>query len=261
MARAPRLLARPAVRAYHENIIDHYESPRNVGSLDKNDPSVGTGLGGAPACGDVMKLQMSIKDGKVENAVFKVSIRPPSRPAVATPVPAAASKSAPHRTRTACPPLLADVWVRLGDRQLIVRHRVAEGQDYRRVRLHPELRHRLLPQAAPGESALLNVRAVPPRARPARPLPTRPPHPPCPTRPPYLPTTPTTPVTPPARCAPRAAPRTPRTPNNALASHPARLTRPVQARRGRGQDGDQGLPVQAGGARCGGGGGGGRMNL
>ena len=98
VARVPRLLARTAVRAYHENIIDHYESPRNVGSLDKNDPSVGTGLVGAPACGDVMKLQMSIKDGKVENAVFKVSIRPPSRPAVATPVPAAASKSAPHRT-------------------------------------------------------------------------------------------------------------------------------------------------------------------
>ena len=99
-ARAPRLLARPAARAYHENIIDHYESPRNVGSLDKNDPSVGTGLVGAPACGDVMKLQMSIKDGRVENAVFKVSIRPPSRPAVATPAPAAASKT--HRTaRTA----------------------------------------------------------------------------------------------------------------------------------------------------------------
>ena len=100
VVRAPRLLARPAVRAYHENIIDHYESPRNVGSLDKNDPSVGTGLVGAPACGDVMKLQMSIKDGKVENAVFKVSIRSLSRPAVATPAPAAASKT--HRTaRTA----------------------------------------------------------------------------------------------------------------------------------------------------------------
>ena len=100
VVRAPRLLARPAVRAYHENIIDHYESPRNVGSLDKNDPSVGTGLVGAPACGDVMKLQMSIKDGKVENAVFKVSIRSLSRPAVATPAPAPASKAhrtAPHR--------------------------------------------------------------------------------------------------------------------------------------------------------------------
>lgn len=173
-ARAPRLLARPAARAYHQNIIDHYESPRNVGSLDKNDPSVGTGLVGAPACGDVMKLQMSIKDGRVENAVFKVSIRPPSRPAVATPAPAAASKT--HRTarmaRTAVS-LLADVWVRLGDRELVVRHRVAEGKDYRRVRRHPELRHRLLSQVAPSEAALLNVRAVPARARPARPLHTR----------------------------------------------------------------------------------------
>ena len=170
VVRAPRLLARPAVRAYHENIIDHYESPRNVGSLDKNDPSVGTGLVGAPACGDVMKLQMSIKDGKVENAVFKVSTRSPSRPAVATRTrtPPAKRTTPPHRT--ACSLLLADVWVRLGDRELIVRDRVAEGQDYRRVRLHPELRHRFLPQVAPGEAALLHVRAVPPRARPARPL-------------------------------------------------------------------------------------------
>lgn len=44
--------------AYHENVIDHYENPRNVGSLDKNRKNVGTGLVGAPACGDVMKLQI-----------------------------------------------------------------------------------------------------------------------------------------------------------------------------------------------------------
>ena len=69
--RAP-LLSRVAVRSYHERIVDHYESPRNVGSLDKNDPEVGTGLVGAPACGDVMKLQMRVVDGKVEQAVFKV---------------------------------------------------------------------------------------------------------------------------------------------------------------------------------------------
>ena len=63
----------PSVRAYHENIIDHYESPRNVGSMDKKDPNVGTGLVGAPACGDVMKLQMRVgPDGVVEEAVFKV---------------------------------------------------------------------------------------------------------------------------------------------------------------------------------------------
>mmetsp|Transcript_69393 Transcript_69393/g.137609 ORF Transcript_69393/g.137609 Transcript_69393/m.137609 type:complete len:159 (-) Transcript_69393:363-839(-) len=59
-------------RTYHKNIVDHYESPRNVGSLDKGDPSVGTGLVGAPACGDVMKLQMRVgEDGKVQEAVFK----------------------------------------------------------------------------------------------------------------------------------------------------------------------------------------------
>ena len=46
--------------AYHENVIDHYENPRNVGSLDKNKKNVGTGLVGAPACGDVMKLQIEI---------------------------------------------------------------------------------------------------------------------------------------------------------------------------------------------------------
>jgi len=60
------------VRFYHERIVDHYESPRNVGSMDKTDPRVGTGLVGAPACGDVMKLQMRVgADGTVEEAVFK----------------------------------------------------------------------------------------------------------------------------------------------------------------------------------------------
>ncbi len=48
--------------AYSEKLIDHYENPRNVGSLDKNDPEVGTGLVGAPACGDVMKLQIRVND-------------------------------------------------------------------------------------------------------------------------------------------------------------------------------------------------------
>src|SRR5262245_52740512 len=58
--------------AYSEKVIDHYEKPRNVGSLDKNDPNVGTGLVGAPACGDVMKLQLKITDdGIIEDAKFK----------------------------------------------------------------------------------------------------------------------------------------------------------------------------------------------
>jgi len=59
-------------RYYHERVIDHYEKPRNVGSLDKNDPSVGTGLVGAPACGDVMKLQIKVdKEGKIIDSKFK----------------------------------------------------------------------------------------------------------------------------------------------------------------------------------------------
>ena len=57
--------------AYSDKVIDHYENPRNVGTFDKTDPTVGTGLVGAPACGDVMKLQIKIKDDKIEDACFK----------------------------------------------------------------------------------------------------------------------------------------------------------------------------------------------
>ena len=70
-------LVRPSVvcqlsRAYHENIVDHYENPRNVGSLDKKSSNVGTGLVGAPACGDVMKLQFEVDDdGTIIDAKFK----------------------------------------------------------------------------------------------------------------------------------------------------------------------------------------------
>ncbi|VDO78598.1 unnamed protein product [Schistosoma curassoni] len=57
---------------YHKNVIDHYENPRNVGSFDKKDMSVGTGLVGAPACGDVMKLQIKVdENGKIIDAKFK----------------------------------------------------------------------------------------------------------------------------------------------------------------------------------------------
>ncbi|XP_045197989.2 iron-sulfur cluster assembly scaffold protein IscU-like [Mercenaria mercenaria] len=60
------------VALYHKNVIDHYENPRNVGSLDKNDKNVGTGLVGAPACGDVMKLQVKVdENGKIIEAKFK----------------------------------------------------------------------------------------------------------------------------------------------------------------------------------------------
>ena len=58
--------------AYGDKVLDHYENPRNVGSMDKNDPNVGTGLVGAPACGDVMRLQIKVSDsGVIEDAKFK----------------------------------------------------------------------------------------------------------------------------------------------------------------------------------------------
>lgn len=58
--------------AYSEKVVDHYENPRNVGAMDKNDESVGTGLVGAPACGDVMKLQIKVgAGGMIEDAKFK----------------------------------------------------------------------------------------------------------------------------------------------------------------------------------------------
>ena len=57
--------------AYSEQVIDHYENPRNVGKMDTTDPSVGTGMVGAPACGDVMKLQIKVNAGVIEDAKFK----------------------------------------------------------------------------------------------------------------------------------------------------------------------------------------------
>ena len=57
--------------AYSQQVIDHYENPKNVGSFDKNDPDIGTGMVGAPACGDVMKLQIKVQDGIITDARFK----------------------------------------------------------------------------------------------------------------------------------------------------------------------------------------------
>ena len=57
--------------AYSDKVVDHYENPRNVGSFDKSDPSIGTGMVGAPACGDVMKLQIRVEDGIITDARFK----------------------------------------------------------------------------------------------------------------------------------------------------------------------------------------------
>lgn len=68
----PQRLITPSIARYHERVVDQFENPRNVGSLDANDPNVGTGLVGAPACGDVMKLQVRIgPDGRVQEAKFK----------------------------------------------------------------------------------------------------------------------------------------------------------------------------------------------
>ena len=57
--------------AYSKAVIDHYENPRNVGTLDKNDTSVGTGMVGAPSCGDVMRLSIKVVDGIIQDAKFK----------------------------------------------------------------------------------------------------------------------------------------------------------------------------------------------
>ena len=57
--------------AYSEQVLDHYENPRNVGKMDTDDTSVGTGMVGAPACGDVMKLQIKVEEGIITDAKFK----------------------------------------------------------------------------------------------------------------------------------------------------------------------------------------------
>ena len=70
----PNLARRHLARrmSYHINVVEHYENPQNVGTLDKNDPNVGTGLVGAPACGDVMKLQIRVGDnGVIREVKFK----------------------------------------------------------------------------------------------------------------------------------------------------------------------------------------------
>lgn len=68
----PMARVRPSGRFYHERVIDHYENPRNVGSFQKNEKNVGTGIVGAPACGDVMKLQIKVdENGVIVDSCFK----------------------------------------------------------------------------------------------------------------------------------------------------------------------------------------------
>ena len=75
LQRTSRIIPRGSTviaRLYHKNVVDHYNNPRNVGSLNKNDPFVGTGLVGAPACGDVMKLQIKVdEEGNIIESCFK----------------------------------------------------------------------------------------------------------------------------------------------------------------------------------------------
>lgn len=70
---ATKSITSPQTRSYHEKVLDHYNKPRNVGSMPKNDTDVGTGLVGAPACGDVMKLQIRVdpKDNTISDVKFK----------------------------------------------------------------------------------------------------------------------------------------------------------------------------------------------
>ena len=71
-ARTSGIVSTSSNRSYHKNVVDHYEKPRNVGAFDKKDANVGTGLVGAPACGDVMKLQIRVDDdGNITDSCFK----------------------------------------------------------------------------------------------------------------------------------------------------------------------------------------------
>ena len=149
--------SRGAARAYHQEVIDHFEKPLNVGSMDKNDPSVGTGLVGAPACGDVMKLQIKIDDdGNIVDAKFKTfgcgSARAP-RPLGGR---GGVCGGAPPRRRAG-----ADALERppvLGDRVELRRERVGQGPQHRQRRGHHEQGDRCPPQPAPRQAPLLHAR-------------------------------------------------------------------------------------------------------
>ena len=106
--------------AYSDKVIEHYNNPRNVGSLDKADPNVGTGLVGAPECGDVMKLQMKVNPRDSRDRRGQVQ----------------------------------DVWLRFGDCELFAGHRMGEGQDGGRGAGDQEHGHRPRTGAAAGEDPL-----------------------------------------------------------------------------------------------------------
>ena len=109
--------------AYSDKVLDHYNNPRNVGSLDKSDPNVGTGMVGAPECGDVMKLQVKVNPGDRH-----------------------------HRRRQ-----VQDLRLRQRDRQFVAGHRMAARQDRRRSAGDQEHRHRQRAEPAAGEDSLLGA--------------------------------------------------------------------------------------------------------
>ena len=109
--------------AYSDKVLDHYENPRNVGSFAKSEAGVGTGMVGAPACGDVMKLQIKV--------------------------------GARRRDRGR---EVQDVWLRLGDRVVVARHRMGEGQDARRGDDDPQHADRRRARITAGEDPLLDPR-------------------------------------------------------------------------------------------------------
>jgi len=127
----PLFLPRRFSRGYHANVLDHYENPRNVGALDKGSRAVGTGVVGAPACGDVMKLQVR---GARASAAAGGGTRPRRRVAAR-----ATAASPPSLRRAAADPRgrrrphrrgqVQDVWLRLRHCVVVGGHRVGHRQD------------------------------------------------------------------------------------------------------------------------------------
>ena len=91
--------------AYSEKVIDHYNNPRNMGSLPKDDKQVGTGIVGAPECGDVMKLQIKVENDVIVDAKFKTSAAAPRSPAPAWRRNGSRAAQLKRRTRSRTPTL------------------------------------------------------------------------------------------------------------------------------------------------------------
>ena len=136
-------------RGYTQDVIDHFEKPLNVGSLDKNDPSVGTGLVGAPACGDVMKLQIKVDDdGNIVDAKFKTfgcgsatsrASRDRARARVPPPSPPPPRLQAPPSVQAIASSSVASEWVKgrnIESDAVITNSEIAEHLNLPPVKLH-----------------------------------------------------------------------------------------------------------------------------